>query len=449
MNQFIELVKEAGSNFNPESEVCIIAHHDTDGICSAAILEKAFERKNISYNTINVQQIDPIFISNISEQHSNFIFADIGSSTMDLINVLEDKNIVVLDHHRPNVENKPNIIHLNPHIYGLDEEKLISGSGVTYFFAQGMDRENKDSAFLAVLGAIGDTQENNGFKELNNIILQHALIQKQVSTKKELRLYGKNSRPLVKILEYSSDINIPGITNNYKGALAFLRNLRIPTHWNNKPRKWFNLKEYEKDLITEEILNLKSEVNPEEITVNTYIFNKFQKRELKIARECATIINSCGRLEDFRTAIDALKGNEEAQEKAVMNLRIYKSEIRTALELFNKYKEENKLILSNKLVIFDAEDKINSNLIGVICSIIARNRHYDPNIIICGIAYNTEETVKISLRASHDKTDWDLSEVLEKIISQLGGTSGGHPNAAGAVIPNDKKEEFIQKLLDE
>lgn len=451
MNDFIEFVKNSGSNFNADSEICIISHHDTDGLCSAAILEKVLERENKQFTTYNLQQLDELILNEISKQYNYFIFADIGSTSIDLIDIyFKDKFVWILDHHKPNQTTcSNNIIHINPFLFDLTEENLISGSGVTYFFAQGINSKNKDLAYLGVLGAIGDTQaDNKGFKELNNIILQHAILQKQITIIKELKLYGKNSRPLTKVLEYSSDINIPGLTNNYKGVIAFLRNLNIPLYWNQKPRKWFNLKPYEKDAITQSILNLKSDVDPEEITINNYILNVFNKRELKIARECATIINSCGRLEDFRTAIDALKQDEQAQEKAVMNLRLYKNSIRNAIELFESYKEQNNLLTSNRTIIFDANENVKSNLIGVISSIIARNKYYDSNKIICGLAKNDENTVKISLRASQDTIDIDLSQLLNELLAGLDATSGGHPNAAGAIINIDKKQEFIDKLLN-
>jgi len=242
IDQFINEVKAKGNSFisklKPDTKLKIIGHHDTDGLCSVAMLEKAFEREKISFETVNVPQLEDQFLESMSKESEVFIFADIGSANLELIQkYFPKKEVIILDHHKPSIEKIPkNISLLNPFSFQIDEENIISGAGVVYFFCQGMNPQNKELAQLAVLGAIGDTQENDGFKDLNNIILQHALLQKQISIVRELKLYGKNSRPLLKVLQYSTDLQIPGITNDYKGTLKFFRELRIPLK-NSKAKK--------------------------------------------------------------------------------------------------------------------------------------------------------------------------------------------------------------------
>jgi len=453
IDQFISEVKNSGSSFistlKPNTKISLIGHHDTDGLCSIAMLEKALERESLSFETANIPQLEDEFLEKISKEADVFIFADIGSANLELIQKhFPKKEVIILDHHKPNTEKvSKNISLLNPFLYGIDEEKIISGAGVVYFFCQGMNPQNKELAQLAVLGAIGDTQEDDGFKDLNNIILQHSILQKQISVLRELRLYGKNSRPLLKVLQYSTDLQIPGITNDYQGTLKFFRELRIPLNWKGKPRKWYNLREDEKNLITEKILELKGEENQEEFTVNNYKFNLFKRRELSCGREFATIVNASGRLEDYRTAIDALKGNEDAQAKIVFNLRTYKFSIKEGLDLFEKYKEAGQIINNGKVVVFDTEDKLKPNIVGVIASIIARNKYYDEGIIICTLSNIPDQKIKISLRVSRDKSEMNLADLLQKTVSPWSLPAGGHTNAAGAIIPSEKKEEFIQNLI--
>jgi single-stranded-DNA-specific exonuclease len=458
-NKFIDFSRAEGSNFIKDNKdktqsILLVGHHDTDGLCGLAMLQQALDNENLSYKSINTQQIDDDFLQTIDwENYSLIFFVDVGSNKIESINEFsKEKNknlkIYVLDHHKPSTKDVfENIIHINPFVFDIEVEKMISGAGVVYFFCQGMNSKNKSNAYLAILGAIGDTQENKGFEFLNNIILQNAILQKQISIQKELRLYGKSSRNLIKLLQYTTDINIPGITNDYKGVLSLLRELNIPLNWKGKPRKWHNLRDNEKELIQNRIFELKSDVDIDEITTNTYIFNNIPKRELRNAREYATIVNACGRLEDYNTAILALKGDKEAQEKAIMNLKVYKSEIKHALDIFDKRRESKELIEREKLIIFDSDDLIKPNIIGVVASIIARNKYYTPETIICSIAKTEENKVKISLRASHDKTDLNLSDLLQEIVSEFGSNAGGHPNAAGAIIPMINKEQFLEKLL--
>jgi len=453
---FIQDTKTAGqeflNSFDKTETIHIVSHHDTDGLCSAAILEQSLEKEKISFITINLQQIDKENLNQLSKsinKKSTIIFTDIGSTNLDLISEqLHSNKIIILDHHKPNVsEYSKNIKLINPFVYDIDEENMISGSGIVYFFCQGINSTNKEYAYIAVLGAIGDTQENKGFQHLNNIILQHSILQKQIFVGKELQLYGKNSRPLIKVLEYSTDLNIPGLTNNYKGVIAFLKELRIPLYWKEKPRKWYQLKDFEKEAITEKIISLKPDVPIEDMTINTYRFNNITKRELKYGREFSTIINACGRLEEYRTAIDCLKNNETAQDSAINNLRVYKSSIHDALIIFEKAREEGTLIGNDKVIIFDTENKVKASIVGVIASIIARNKYYESGVIICSLSTLDENYLKISLRVSQDKTDLNLSDFLQQLVSEFGANAGGHVNAAGAIIPLKHKQEFIDKLI--
>jgi len=65
---------------------------------------------------------------------------------------------------------------------------------------------------------------------------------------------------------------------------------------------------------------------------------------------------------------------------------------------------------------------------------------------LCARLSNGE--VDMSFRRRHDSTV-DLNEILRRIVSRLGGSGGGHSNAAGANIPADRFEEFLRILADE
>jgi len=52
--------------------------------------------------------------------------------------------------------------------------------------------------------------------------------------------------------------------------------------------------------------------------------------------------------------------------------------------------------------------------------------------------------IDMSLRACSQKID--LNRILRRITRKLGGSGGGHPNAAGARIPKEKFKFFLEKL---
>ncbi|MGM5480140.1 MAG: DHH family phosphoesterase [Nanobdellota archaeon] len=456
--EFKQAILQAGNAFlkSAPSSVHIVAHHDTDGLCSTAILEEALERKSLSYTSNNYQHLNESTVREIAKESADIIiFADIGSVNEDLIaSILQDKTIFILDHHAPlevsTAEKKEyqTMTHLNPHLYEITETNEISGSGIAYWFVLGMDQKNRDLAGLGVLGAIGDSQEKQGFRELNNEILQHAILQQSIKVGKRLKLHGINSRPLIKVLEYSSDLDIPGVTNDPEGVKRLLSDLRIRyTFRNGRLKKYYHLHPEQQQRLTDHIIYLKGgdSVLEESITPS-YTFINETKRQCLDLKEYATIINACGRLEEYSTAIQALRGNDSAKDKAIMNLRVYKNTLREALHTIKDKKERDELIQTPSLLLIDFEDQVKSSIVGVIASMTVRNKIVDENTVVCTMAKSDGDSVKLSLRMGLSQPQERLDTILQSIVAQYDVQAGGHPNAAGAVIPAEHKNDFIERL---
>ncbi len=448
-DEFILKLANAGKDFLAlkKNTVAVISHFDTDGLCAANIMAKALEQENISFTKTIVQNINNDVLDNITEDI--VLFLDVGAAKIDAIEEkLTGKKIFVLDHHESQ-GNATTITHLNPHLEGITERNAISGAGVVYFFALGMNAENRALAHFGVLGALGDTQEKNGFAELNNRILQHAIIQKSVKVGQRLKLFGLTSRPLVKVLEYSNDIEIPGVTGSKEGVKNFLDGLRIQYEWKGRLKKWYNLRPYDQEKITHRILQLKKDVPEKELIVPTYSLVSYDyRRELNDMKEFATIVNACGRLEEYDVAFDALNADPVGQQHALMQLRLYKSTIYEGLQHVDKLREEGSLIETEKYAIINFKDQLRSSLAGVIASILARNKIYKEGVVVCTLAQETKDKdkTKISLRLNKDTSGIQLQRILEKVTKEFGADSGGHDHAAGAVINIEDEEAFIKAL---
>jgi len=86
-------------------------------------------------------------------------------------------------------------------------------------------------------------------------------------------------------------------------------------------------------------------------------------------------------------------------------------------------------------------------MIGTIASILSRSNNIEEGTYIMSLARTEENTVKVSLRIASMSNieDVDLRQIITEIIKKVGcGDSGGHPQAAGAIIPSEKEEEFIK-----
>ena len=254
--KFKEEAKKAADEFrkiDKKEIIRLISHLDADGIAACSILIKALNNDNRRYSISIVQQLTEDVINDLSkEKYKYFVFCDLGSGQISCIKErLKDKNIFILDHHQTEDVKAENIVHVNPHLYSIDGSRNISGAGVVYLFASALDKKIEDMAHIAVIGAVGDVQENNGFERLNDEILQTAIKKGKVKVIKGLRIFGAQTKPLHKVMEYSTDPYIPGVSGSESGAIQFLNQIGISPRNSSGWKKIVHLEKDElKKLVT-------------------------------------------------------------------------------------------------------------------------------------------------------------------------------------------------------
>jgi RecJ-like exonuclease len=455
---FKEEAKKAAELFNKVDKnetIRVICHLDADGISACAILIKTLNLDNRKYSISTVQQIkDEVLVSLSKEQYKNIIFADIGAGQIEAIKQkLPDKRIFILDHHiYGEQELTENITMLNPHMFEIDGGKEISGSGVVYYFCRSLNEKIEDFAHIAIVGALGDVQEKNGFAKLNEDILKTAVSKGNINVKKGLRLFGSQTRPIHKVLEYSTDPYIPGVSGSESGAIQFLNQVGIDPKKGKDWKKIVNLDEEEmKKLVTGIIMKRFGESKPEDVLGNVYLLPKEKEESpLKDAREYATLLNACGRLGKASLGIGACLGDKKTQERAVRSLSEYKHEIVNGMNWYKNNKESDDLIKGNGFVIINTKDCVLPTIVGTIASIISKSNELKEGTFVMSMAQLVDGTTKISLRiAGYRKQDVDLSSIMNKITANIeGAIAGGHMQAAGALVPTDKEAEFIETAKD-
>jgi single-stranded DNA-specific DHH superfamily exonuclease len=98
-------------------------------------------------------------------------------------------------------------------------------------------------------------------------------------------------------------------------------------------------------------------------------------------------------------------------------------------------------------VIINAKYNILPTIAGTIASILSRSNNIPGGTFILAMARLKNNETKVSLRISgnHEYSKRiDLREIITRLSSKVGGTFGGHRNAAGAVIDTSKEKEFIE-----
>ena len=465
--------------------VHIYTHLDADGLSSGAILGKALYREQISFQIRILKQLEKEEISKIKEQlelEENFvILTDFGSGQyLEFMNEKEitrelNNNLLIIDHHLPqNVNNKddPQIAevknnskpwHINPYFYGINGSNEVSAAGLTYLFSKTINQNNIDLASIALVGAMGDIQNqaaNRAFFGLNIQILEDAVNTNQVEVIDDLIF--SPIKPLNEAIAYSNDLNLPGISGNSSISLLFLKKVGILMEKTDGTIKTLNdLDKNEKRKLSSAIIEyaLKYQIEPEDITQNLVIKryllkNEMMGSELHEIHEFSNLLNSCGRSENGSLGIAIAMGDRrEAYQKAQNQLLEYRKMI---MNFMNWLQEGNKIQELENIQYFFGEGRIPDTMVGTIASMLIfdKGELIDKNKPILGCAKREKEGVfKISARADKRIVEKgvNLSEAIRKTLetSNLDVLGGGHPPAAGTKVPIEKIDIFLKNFDEE
>jgi RecJ-like exonuclease len=388
---------------------------------------------------------------------------------------LNNKNgnnpFIILDHHLPqNISNKNDEKikeiyinsrpwHINPYFYDVDGSSEISGAGLCYFFAKIINEKNIDLSPVALVGATGDIQSrgpNNTFKGLNSTILEHAITKDLVEVTNDLNF--SPIKPLNEAISYSSDINLPGLSDNSSKMLKFLQSLGILMENSDGGIRTLNdLNQNEKQKVSSaiiEYISLKLDIEPSEIInkliIKRYILkNEIVGSELHDLKEFSSLLNSCGRSNNGSLGIAIAMGDRRmAYNQARDHLIIYKKSLAQAIMWIQ---DKSKIQYKDYIQFFFGEDTIPENIVGTIASMLIFSKSGDIDISkpVFGCAKRKDEEVyKISGRAHESivKKGVNLSEAIRGALklSNLDVLGGGHPPAAGTKVPIDKIEVFLE-----
>jgi len=411
-------------------KIHLVSHYDTDGITSAAILTKTLTRLGKQFSTKILKQLDDKEILSFPN-NKTIILLDLGSASFDSLSKIKNK-IFIIDHHETNQSPNKNITILNPHL--IENSEDLCSAELTYLVSKQISEENKDLAYLPILGMVGDTLEKNIHK-IRNQIIQEA----DIKIKKGLLIYP-STRPLDKALEYSSRPFIPTVTGNREGTIEVLKEAGIEKIGKTY-KALIDLSDQEmKNLATAIMLRLSSKEYSKYIG-NLFLIKFFNK--IEDAREISAIINACSRMDKPEISLLLCLGNNSARKKAERIYVKYRQNIISGLKHIN----QNSHILGDKYVIINAKDNIKDTIIGTLASILSFSQIYKEGTVIVAMAYN-EDKIKVSTRMVGRKTrsTRNLKELIDSIACSLGGESGGHKHAAGCTIKIKDEERFIDLI---
>ncbi len=420
MLDILKVTAKEGVRFIEKHDfVRIYTHYDADGITSGAILAVSLARIGKDFHVRFLKGLN----ENVEfEKDDLIILSDMGSGYPDLVSQIES-DVIIVDHHIPvgKIE-KENLVHINPHLAGLDGTYELSASGTAYVFANVLG-DNRDLAGLALVGAMGDKQKMIGG---NAEILKEGLSYGCLELKKGLSLHSIKLRDA---LIYS----IEPFLDFYKKDEEldeFLNCVGLDGDKNVE------------DLSDEELYRLSNAIALRLLRLNAYtgVFRDMMERGIVLKREViknavtmCDVVNACGRISACSIGFAICLKDSRFLEKAFDIWRRYTVEILEKVEKFRDQIREGFCI--RYLIVED-------DTVSPLATIFSRYLYPDKPFIAISIK---GERAKVSAR-SNNQIKINVADVMQKASEKVGGRGGGHSVAAGAIIPSDKVEEFVSEV---
>ncbi|MDD1777941.1 MAG: DHH family phosphoesterase [Candidatus Helarchaeota archaeon] len=439
----------------------VSSHIDADGLAAAGILSSMLLRMKANFHVRILPQLEPNYIEDLAkEKRKYYIFSDFGSGQVNLLTKSFPKEeIILLDHHEPlkSSEKSSNILELNSHLYKINGSNDISAAGMCFLFAYAVDSgKNLDLLPLALVGAVGDTQDNDkqhSFTGVNKKLAELGVEQNLIKIEKDLYFQYRELRPIHEALMETSEPYLPELTGNEAACLRFLANIGIPLHAGENPRTISDLSTNEKKILTSQLSQLilshdgTSEQANSLVSTNYSIIHE-KESYLKDIREFSQLLNACGRTRNPGIGVAVCIGDRDIHYKHAQDLLLnYSKKVNSFLD---SLKRHNKIQETDYIQFFYGED-LDETMIGTITTIATKTKI--ANKVLIGFASCEDGSYKISARTQDALVNKGvhLGHALRETITKLGldpskFIAGGHDAAAGTRIPKSYDKLFIETL---
>ena len=431
--------------------ISVITHLDCDGITSGSIVTKSLIRSGAKCTVRTVNEFNKNLVDKMKNDSREFhVITDLGGGFAKELDAGLDDNWIVVDHHQIPEEEFDNQRVINAWKYGVDGGLEVSAGGMAYLVSNALHKENTDLAWIAVVAALGDRQDQGEKKSFSGINLDIASTAKkngQVEIDLDILLVGRETRPLPDALAFTSHPFIEGLTWNRDACLSLLKSSGIKLKDGSRWRVPAELTEDEKRTLLQTISKFTTSKNATEIMDElvgyTYTLSGEDKRSfLRDAREFSTMLNSCGRIRKAGVGIAICMGDRTKMLEEGENILLeYRTLLRTYMNALSS--ERWRVVDNGKYVMVDGEGLVSENMTGAVSSLLGGSQKNTGKIII--LRTNGEDgTIKFSSRKSTGcKSEVNLGLLMRSCATKVSGVGGGHNAAAGARITKDKLDEFL------
>lgn len=478
MSYFADAIADRVRSGTP---VSVTTHIDCDGIASGGILARALARAGASFTVSAVKEFGPRTIDSLRSGPGRFhVIADLGGGMAGELDARLGGDWVVLDHHKIPEDEMDNERVINAWRFGIDGGTEVCGGGMSYLAAEAVDPRNADLSAAAIVAALGDRQdsgERSSMTGRNKAICDAAVSQGLLEVEMDLLLVGRQTRPLPDSLAFTSRPFIGGLTWNRGACAALLTSAGIPLKDGGRWRVAAELTDEEKRMLVEAVaryaagvatspsasasastgvgageekggaLEGGADAAADQIVGYTYTLSAEDERGfLRDAREFSTMLNSCGRIGRAGVGICICMGDRGgALREGEESLAEYRRRIRGQMDRIAG--ERGRSHRGRRILTVNASGIVPESMAGTIASLLAGSPRNAGMIVVLTADGDEAGTAKVSARAAPGAPGTvSLAGLMRDAGAAFGGAGGGHDAAAGARVPRDKLDDFLDRL---
>ncbi|MCE5339155.1 MAG: DHH family phosphoesterase [Methanomicrobiaceae archaeon] len=380
----------------------VLAHHDADGIAAASILCHAMFREGGQFR---LRICSSITAADVPHDGS-VLLCDFGSALSDL-----PDDVMVVDHHLPHFEGD---YHVNPRLAGIDGDRNLSAAGAAYLVAQRMG-DNRDLAGLALLGIIGDGQENEG---PNRDIYSEGIANGFITPRRGIRLPG---RGLVEQLALAVNPYLAGFSGVPDAARALVAQVTDEDDVDVE------------SLLSRVVLTAAPTASYSALCGIWGTTYSLGREVIDEAVNLAAVVDACGKAGSGDIGASLCLRSTHALKEAWEITARYRQAVVASIRGARR--------LDEHLALFAVDD---GSVASDVADALANDFVQNGPVFVIG---QRGDRYSVSARCPPG-IDLDLEALMRRLAEACGGQGGGHHRRAGALIGADQVDRFRQGLLE-
>ena len=414
----------------------VIYHYDADGIASASSALRALARLRYPVQATALLGVERDRVAGLLRASAGpLLVVDTGASWLDLF-AAHPHPVIVLDHHTyPGSPTPPelpaHVAFVDPLDWGVDGMNEMCAATLTWLFSIFLDPTNWDNAPWGLSGAIGDRQHVGGFRGLNGRLVDEAVRRSVLRHGPGIALLG----PTVgAALALSIDPYFRGLSGRPAAAEAFLAGLSIDP---GRPVADLGPDDRDRLIAALKARLVEAKVLPEYIAVLDQ--ERWFVPALGMdAQEISNLQNAAGRAGTPGIGVAFALGDPRSLERCRAAEEGWRGGILRGLRRL----EDEGVNSMRFLRWFESPD---TTLAGTQAG-MAMNYLLPPDLPVFVFSAADDHPTKVSARGTQRLVDrgLDLATVCRAAAAAVGGEGGGHRIAAGATIPADRRDAFLE-----